>query len=102
MSKPGALDQILMEDIARHCPQQFLAFHQCMSKPNPDANECNAEQQKLTQCIRYDVPAFQRIQGVCAGKLQGYDACLKMNKSDASKCTQDLRELRNCATNTLT
>ena len=97
----GLLDQILLEDIARHCPQQFLAFHQCMSKPSPDANQCALEQYNLAGCIKKEVPAFQKIQGVCSGKLQAYEACLKMNGSDQKKCSQDLQSLRDCAFGTL-
>ena len=54
----GLLDQILLEDIARHCPQQFLAFHQCMSKPSPDANLCGLEQYNLAGCIKKRCSGF--------------------------------------------
>ncbi|EDK45935.1 conserved hypothetical protein [Lodderomyces elongisporus NRRL YB-4239] len=101
MSEPkgGLLDQILLEDIARYCPQQFLAFHQCMSSPQSqtDPEACLAQQLELTKCIKFVVPSFQKIQTQCAGKLQSYEACLKMNKSDALKCTHELEGLRNCA-----
>ncbi|KAI5949105.1 hypothetical protein KGF57_004935 [Candida theae] len=95
--KGGLLDQILLEDIARCCPHQFLAFHQCMSLPQPDPEHCLKQQVELTQCIRTSVPSFQKIQGECSGKLQAYEACLKMNKSQTSKCTHELEDLRNCA-----
>lgn len=97
----GLLDQILLEDIARHCPQQFLAFHQCMSKPKPDPRECALEQYNLAGCIKKDVPAFQKIQGICAGKLQAYEACLKMTGNSNTRCADDLQSLRDCAFGTL-
>lgn len=103
MSAPqsGLLDQILLEDIARHCPQQFLAFHQCMSNPSTDPNQCGLQQYNLAGCIKTNVPAFQKIQGVCSGKLQAYEACLKMNNSDEKRCSDDLQSLRDCAFGTL-
>lgn len=99
--KSGLLDQLLMDDIARHCPQQFLAFHQCLGKKDPGPENCEPEQMALAKCIRQGVPAFQRIQGVCAGRLQAYEACLKMNGSDVKKCAGDLEVLRDCAFSSL-
>lgn len=93
----GLLDQILLEDIARYCPEQFLGFHKCMSNPQRD---CNQEQFQLAGCIKTQVPAFQKIQGICAGKLQAYEACLKTNKN-AKSCQGDLDELRLCAFSSL-
>lgn len=100
-SQNGVLDQILLEDIARHCPQQFLAFHQCMSKPEPDAKNCAVEQYHLAGCIKTGVPAFQKIQGVCAGKLQAYEGCLRSNNNDTRRCQTDLKQLRECASGTI-
>ncbi|KAG7663743.1 uncharacterized protein J8A68_002752 [[Candida] subhashii] len=99
--KGGLLDQILLEDIARHCPHQFLAFHQCMTLPEPDPQQCSKQQADLAICIKTVVPSFQKIQGECAGKLQAYEACLKINNSNTKMCTQDLQLLRNCAFGTL-
>lgn len=98
-SQSGLLDQILLEDIARHCPQQFLSFHQCMTKPVEDPNQCQAEQVQLAGCIKGEVPSFHRIQGICSGKLQAYDACLRMN--GPNKCADDLQALRDCALGSL-
>lgn len=89
------LDQIMLEDIARHCPQQFLSFHQCMARP-PTETDCAMEQQNLSRCIKNSVPVFQKIHGLCSGKLQAYEACLKMNGT-AGKCELDLKSLRDCA-----
>lgn len=95
-----SLDQILLEDIARYCPQKFLAFHQCMSRPETPEG-CIKEQMELTNCVRTEVPAFQKIQGACAGKLQEYEACLTSNGHDQKKCALELLTLRECATGTL-
>lgn len=92
----NALDQIMMEDIAKNCPQQFLAFHQCMSKP-PSEADCVVEQKNLSMCIKTNVPVFQKINGECADKLKGYEACLRANDSDRSKCELALKALRQCA-----
>ncbi|EGW32106.1 uncharacterized protein SPAPADRAFT_55636 [Spathaspora passalidarum NRRL Y-27907] len=99
--KGGLLDQILLEDIARHCPHQFLAFHQCMTLPEPDPNQCAQQQQQLAKCIRTAVPSFHKIQGECAGKLQVYEACLRINNSNTKACTSELQSLRKCAFGTL-
>lgn len=91
----GLLDQILMEDIARNCPQQFLAFHKCMG--NPQGSNCGQEQVDLASCIKSQVPAFQKIQGECAGMLQAYEACLKNAGGNTKRCQGDLQSLRKCA-----
>lgn len=92
----AVLDQAMMEDIARHCPEKFLAFHQCMSKP-PSEADCVLEQHNLSRCIKTKVPVFQQIQTKCAGKLQAYEACLRSNNSDQKKCEADLKSLRECS-----
>lgn len=97
----AALDQLMLDDIARNCPQEFLAFHQCMGKP-PSEADCVLEQKNLTTCIKTKAPLFQKIQGVCAGKLQAYEACLKTNKSNLAPCASDLKELRECALGAVT
>jgi hypothetical protein len=97
----SVLDQILLEDIARYCPHQFLAFHQCMGKRQDDPNSCALEQYNLAGCIKKVVPSFQKIQGLCAGKLQAYEACLKMAGNDVKKCNHELQSLRECALGTV-
>lgn len=97
----GLLDQILLEDIARYCPQQFLAFHTCLSKDGDNPESCVQEQFQLAGCIKKTVPSFQKIQTVCAGKLQAYEACLRMSGNDTKKCASDLQLLRDCAFGTL-
>lgn len=97
----AALDQLMMEDIARNCPQQFIAFHQCMSKP-PSESDCVIEQQNLSRCIKTAVPVFQKIQGLCAGKLQALEMCLKVNMNDQSRCDADQKSLRECALGAVT
>lgn len=94
----GLLDQVLIENIARNCPQEYLAFHQCMAKP--DEQHCSLQQYNLAGCIKRQVPAFQRIQKVCAGKLQAYEACLRTSGSK-SKCEHELASLRQCASGSL-
>lgn len=92
----GSLDQMMVEDIARNCPEQFHAFHKCMSKP-PSEADCLLEQENLSRCVKTKVPLFQKIQNTCAGKLQGYEACLRLNGGDPKKCQSDLDTLRACA-----
>lgn len=101
MADTGLLDQILLEDIAKSCPVEFLAFHKCMSRPEPDQEYCNKEQSQLQTCIKTGVPSFQRIQGVCASHLKTYETCLRNNNSDTTKCKVPLDSLRLCAFGTL-
>lgn len=98
--KSGLLDQLLIEDIARNCPQEYLAFHQCMGRSTPDENNCALQQYNLAGCIKKLVPAFQRIQSICAGKLQAYEACLRTSGSK-KKCEFELKDLRDCASGSL-
>ncbi|KAK6197460.1 uncharacterized protein RJT21DRAFT_56961 [Scheffersomyces amazonensis] len=100
-AQSGILDQILLEDIARHCPHQFLAFHNCMSKPDPDPEFCDTQQRQLASCIKTVVPSFQRIQTQCVAKLNAYESCLKSNNSKAEKCSPELQSLRDCALGSL-
>lgn len=67
-----------------------------MAKP-PSEADCVAEQMALTKCVKSKVPLFQQIQNTCAGKLQAYEACLRLNNSDQKKCQADLQSLRECA-----
>lgn len=70
-----------------------------MSKP--ESVSCEAEQAALSKCVRTSVPTFQKIQGMCAGKLQAYEACLTINKMKQESCEGELKVLRDCATSTL-
>ncbi|ODV58844.1 Mix14p ASCRUDRAFT_16845, partial [Ascoidea rubescens DSM 1968] len=74
----GVLDQILLEDIARNCPQEFLDYHKCVSQnhKNGNASACVENQRKLTYCIKNNVPAFKKIQENCLGRLKDYEGCL--------------------------
>lgn len=63
--------------------------------------DCTLEQGQLASCIRTKVPSFQKIQGVCAGKLQAYEACLRTNGMSQQRCQADLDQLRSCAFGTL-
>lgn len=93
------LDQVMLEDVANNCPNDLLAFHQCMAKP-PSEADCLEEQKNLSMCIKSKVTTFQKINAMCSGKLQAYEACLRINGSEA-KCKQDLASLRDCATKAL-
>ncbi|ODQ78667.1 hypothetical protein BABINDRAFT_38966 [Babjeviella inositovora NRRL Y-12698] len=94
------LDQILLEDIAKNCPQQFISFQQCMSNTGGDIRPCLDLQKNLAACIKTEVPALQRIQTDCKDKLLGYESCLKKNMGDVQQCADGLTELRECATGT--
>ncbi|KAL6451164.1 hypothetical protein SBY92_002502 [Candida maltosa Xu316] len=67
----------------------------------PDANKCAQQQVDLSRCIKTSVPSFAKIQTVCSGKMQAYEACLKMNKGNTKSCTHELDQLRTCAFGTV-
>lgn len=68
-----------------------------------DPTKCIPIQQQLAECIKTDVPAFQRIQTECMGKLKSYESCLRKNVNDnpTSKCFDDLQGLRQCASGSI-
>lgn len=89
----------MLEDIARHCPLQLMAFHRCMAKPPLEA-DCQEEQKNLSLCIKASVPVFHKIQSSCSDRLKLYEACIRAN-GDRSKCQPELQSLRDCATATV-
>ncbi|ODV96309.1 hypothetical protein PACTADRAFT_49669 [Pachysolen tannophilus NRRL Y-2460] len=94
----AVLDQILLDDIAKYCPQQFLNYHKCMTSPTPESNFCLNEQQSLSTCIKTGVPSFQKIQETCATHMKDLENCYRTNQGkDKSVCQEKLINMRKCA-----
>lgn len=93
------LDDIILEDVAKTCPEPFVGYHKCMESPEVrDKRKCAKYQVALQKCVREDVPSFQKIQRKCSKIIQSYSSCLQKNRDNySSKCYTQLRDLRICA-----
>ncbi|VVT56200.1 uncharacterized protein SAPINGB_P004890 [Magnusiomyces paraingens] len=89
------LDQALVEDVARFCPNYFLAYHQCLAKG--DASKCLKEQEQLSSCVRTEVPSFVKILSECAHHMKEYENCIKENTNIRTKCFDQLQAVRQCS-----
>ncbi|CCH62246.1 hypothetical protein TBLA_0G03090 [Henningerozyma blattae CBS 6284] len=100
----NVLDEIVMEEVALNCPQQFITYHKCLSS-NED---CNASRKELSNCIENKVPSIQKIMTNCQTLLNNYNNCIRKNwekgESDTSidqLCSKELDSLRECSSNQL-
>ncbi|ODQ66051.1 hypothetical protein NADFUDRAFT_51323 [Nadsonia fulvescens var. elongata DSM 6958] len=89
------LDQTLVEDVARYCPEKFLDYHRCMAAG--DSAKCLNEQVALTECVKTQVPSFVKIVQDCGDKLKAYENCLRENIKDRSVCAPQLKSMRECS-----
>ncbi|KAG5356372.1 Mitochondrial intermembrane space cysteine motif-containing protein [Yarrowia sp. B02] len=93
------LDQALVEDVARYCPEQFLNYHKCLS--GGDVTKCFEEQEKLSTCVKTSVPTFIKILKDCDKHLKAYENCLRANQNSRSECFDKLQEMRKCSANAI-
>lgn len=93
------LDDIIMEDVAKACPESFLGFNKCMQSPEVrDKRDCIKFQVALQKCVREDVKSFQRIQKNCTEMISKYEHCLQNNSTNySSKCFDEFKQVRLCA-----
>ncbi|GME84688.1 unnamed protein product [Ambrosiozyma monospora] len=92
------LDQIILEDVAKTCPEPFLNYNKCIQSKNPNSEECIKHQFELQKCVKTQVPSFQKIQNECSRIIRNYESCLMKNQENSSsKCIDELTELRQCA-----
>lgn len=94
------LDEFIIQEVARTCPEPFLGFHKCMEDPAiTDKSACATYQRSLQQCIKTQVTVYRHIENTCADKIHNYQDCImKDNESNSSsKCYLQLKELRECA-----
>ncbi|CAN6596284.1 hypothetical protein TRVA0_001S02542 [Trichomonascus vanleenenianus] len=89
------LDQALVEDVAQHCPAQFLSYHKCLG--GGDASKCLEEQDALATCVKTQVPSFIKILKDCSDVMKKYEDCVRENVNHRSKCFDILQEVRKCS-----
>lgn len=96
----SALDQFIMEDVAKNCPQQFVEYHKCVSKNRDDLSQCAYRQRDLAACIKQKVPSVQKVMSNCGSLMSKYEQCVRDNMESRTineKCMGMLEEMRNCA-----
>ncbi|EDO17585.1 hypothetical protein Kpol_1061p7 [Vanderwaltozyma polyspora DSM 70294] len=96
----GVLDEIIMEDVAANCPEQFINYHKCISQPNQEFSNCRTYQVQLSECIRTEVPSLQKIMKNCGDLMKNYETCIRANMESRTineQCTPLLNQLRDCA-----
>lgn len=96
-TKDNTLDEIILNDIGKHCPHPFMLLHHCMSLPDPDPAQCLQPRLLLAACIKKHVPSVQKVEAQCAGLLRDYHDCLKLHDNDSRKCARNIAGLRDCA-----
>lgn len=98
------LDEFVIQEVARTCPESFLAFHKCMDDPSiKDKAECDKHQLALQTCIKNEVTVYHRIEKNCSKAIMKYQDCLMKDTegNSSSKCYNRLTELRSCAMNVI-
>ncbi|CAR22116.1 Mix14p [Lachancea thermotolerans CBS 6340] len=96
----NALDQFIMEDVAKNCPQQFVEYHKCISKNKDDPGQCAFRQRDLSVCIKQKVPSVQKVMAKCGQLMQKYETCVRDNMETRTineNCLGLLQEMRTCA-----
>ncbi|QLL32161.1 hypothetical protein HG536_0C03300 [Torulaspora globosa] len=94
------LDQLIMEDVAKHCPQQFMQYHKCISNNHDDPSQCSYRRNDLSKCIHAKVPSVQKVMANCKDIMKKYEGCIKDNMASRTineNCLGLLAELRECA-----
>ncbi|AET39911.1 Mix14p Ecym_5133 [Eremothecium cymbalariae DBVPG len=94
------LDQFVMEDVAKHCPKEFMLYHKCISTNHEDPSQCGFRERDLTKCIRSRVPSVKDIMKECGDKMKNYEQCVRDNMESRTineNCLDLLKEMRLCA-----
>lgn len=74
-----------------------MNFHKCVSENHDNPKNCVPKQIELSNCIKEEIPSFQKILTKCGQILSDYDNCLRTNTKDQNKCLEKLENVRNCA-----
>lgn len=94
------LDEFIIKEVAKTCPESFLGFHKCMDDPTvTDKSECSKYQKDLQECIKTKVNVYHNIEAKCASVIHNYQDCLALDNegNSSSKCYSQLTDLRACA-----
>ncbi|AAS50674.1 ABL097Cp [Eremothecium gossypii ATCC 10895] len=96
----SALDQFVMEDVAKHCPNEFMQYHKCISMNHEDPSQCDFRQRDLAVCIKQKVPVVQDIMKHCSAQMQRYEQCIRDHMESRTineNCLGLMAEMRSCA-----
>ncbi|KAH3901966.1 related to Mitochondrial intermembrane space cysteine motif-containing protein MIC14 [Saccharomycodes ludwigii] len=102
MNDSNVLDQIIMEDVARFCPNEFMEYHKCIKTNHEDPSQCVFRQVDLSTCIKKNVPSVQKIMAECGSIMQNYENCVRDNMETRTineNCLGLLADMRKCASN---
>lgn len=98
------LDEFIIQEVARTCPESFIAFHKCMDDPAiRDKANCDKHQLDLQACIKNEVTVYHKIEKNCSNAILKYQDCLMKDTegNSSSKCYEPLKDLRSCAMNVI-
>lgn len=94
------LDEFIIQEVARTCPESFLGYHTCMEDPSvQDKAQCSQHQLALQKCIKTKVTVYKQIEKSCSSAINRYQDCLVKDTdgNSSSKCFPQLKDLRECA-----
>jgi hypothetical protein len=98
------LDEFIIQEVARTCPESFVGFHRCLDDPSvKDKSECGKHQAALQKCIKTKVTVYRHIENSCSDNIIKYQDCLMKDTegNSSSKCYTQLKDLRECAMNVI-
>lgn len=98
------LDEFIIQEVARSCPEPFLNYHKCIDDPSiQDKSQCSKYQTELQKCIKTKVTVYHDIEKNCAKTISSFQDCLTKDTEGnaSSKCYNQLKELRDCAMNVI-
>lgn len=94
------LDEYIIQEVARTCPESFLGYHRCMEDPSiTDKSKCSKFQRDLQDCVKNQVTVYHTIETNCSDVIQKYQNCIMKDTegNSSSKCYSELKNLRECA-----
>lgn len=94
------LDEFVIQEVAKTCPEPFVNFHKCLEDPTiKDKNQCAEFQLALQKCVKTQVTVYRHIEENCSEKIMKYQDCIMKDTegNSSSKCFDYLKDLRDCA-----
>ncbi|ODV92749.1 hypothetical protein CANCADRAFT_92619 [Tortispora caseinolytica NRRL Y-17796] len=97
------LDQAMIEEVAKYCPDQFLNLHKCIGdgKASGKPVNCWNQQSQLSSCVKSKVPSFKKIKTDCGEQFEAYKNCIKKDPEFKTTCFDQLQDLRECSAKSL-
>lgn len=94
------LDDFIIQEVARTCPEPFLGYHRCIEDPTViDKSACATFQKDLQECVKTQVTVYRQIEDKCSKLIANYQNCIMKDTegNSSSKCFDELKNLRGCA-----